>query len=239
MRKDEAEGDEALRRTLRTAEPELRSSGTFGVRAKEPSTSEQADLQPRVLVVLPASTGRLELVQALSGNGMHVVEHEPPRVDWSESLPPEEVDIAVFHASCLNLACAALALDSRFGFPELVFAVEDRCPAQRMALLSHGYRHVISAARLATWLLEQVASLCMLARARRIVLGACPATVASSDLTLGNAAGGGMNLHVAETHFRETYLRALLAEHGSRRRAADAAGVPYRSFCEMLRKLGI
>jgi molybdenum-dependent DNA-binding transcriptional regulator ModE len=46
-------------------------------------------------------------------------------------------------------------------------------------------------------------------------------------------------LHAAETRFRETYLRLLLAERGSRRRAADEAGVPYRSFCEMLRKLGI
>ena len=54
-----------------------------------------------------------------------------------------------------------------------------------------------------------------------------------------NGRRSGAQLHVAETAFRDVFLRSLLAQHGSRRRAAEEAGVPYRSFCEMLRKLGI
>ena len=161
------------------------------------------------------------------------------RTGWSDCLPAHEIDVAVLHASCLNLGCAALAHDPNFGLPELVFAFDDRSQVQRLALLSRGYRHVVSMDGLATWLHDQLTSLCALARARRIVLGACAASTPVVDMTLGTPGGGGMNLHVAETHFRETFLRALLAEYGSRRLAAAAAGVPYRSFCEMLRKLRI
>jgi hypothetical protein len=237
----QAERDEAsVQGSPPKAENESRSSGTFRVRVQVPSALEGFDLQPRLLLGLPENSARSELARALRGSGrMHVVEFDPSRADWSASLPPQEVDIAVLHASCLNLNSAALTHDPDFGYPELVFAVDDRCQAQRLALLSRGYRHVISADHLATWLYDHLASLCRLARARRVVLGACPAKTPVADLTLGTGGTGSMNLHLAETHFRETFLRALLTEHGSRGRAADAAGVPYRSFCEMLRKLGI
>jgi molybdenum-dependent DNA-binding transcriptional regulator ModE len=39
--------------------------------------------------------------------------------------------------------------------------------------------------------------------------------------------------------FRESYIRFLLGESGSRQEAARRAGVPYRTMCEMIRKLGI
>jgi len=222
-----------------TAESE-RASGTFRVRIEVPSLEEHLELQPWVFLGLPENSAREELVRTLRGSvRMHVAEFDPLRSERSESLPQREFDIAVLHAGCLNLNCAAFLYDSSWGFPELVFVFDERCQAQRLALLSRGFRHVVSVDQLATWLLDQVPSLCALARARRIVLGACSAKPTVTDLALGTAATAGMNLHRAETYFRETFLRALLAEHGSRRRAADAAGVPYRSFCEMLRKLRI
>jgi len=48
-----------------------------------------------------------------------------------------------------------------------------------------------------------------------------------------------MPLPTAEMQFRESYIRFLLAQSGSRQEAAKRAGVPYRTMCEMIRKLGI
>lgn len=237
VHRGEAGGDESFEAGLsRTAES--RPSGTFRVRVEVPSSTERLEVRPRVLLGLPENPARLELVRALRESGrMHLVEFDPTRAEWS--VPMQEVDIAVLHASCLNMRCGSLVHDPNFGLPELVFAVDERYPAQHLALLSRGYRNVVSADRLAAWLYDHLASLCTLARARRIVLAACSTNASMPDLTLGTVGTGNMNLHLAETHFRETFLRALLAECGSRRKAAQAAGVPYRSFCEMLRKLGI
>jgi hypothetical protein len=224
----------------RKAESESHSSGTFRVRVRVPSALERLEPRPRVLLGLPENSTREEFAHRLRESScMHVVEFDPSRADWSEFLPPQELDVAALHAGCLNLNCAALDHDPTFGLPELVFVFDDRCQAQRLALLSRGYRHVINVERLTGWLQEQLASLCSLARARRILLGACPPKTPVADFSMDAPATDSMNLHLAETHFRETFLRALLAEHGSRRKAAGAAGVPYRSFCEMLRKLGI
>jgi citrate lyase beta subunit len=43
----------------------------------------------------------------------------------------------------------------------------------------------------------------------------------------------------AERDFRVSYLRALLADAPNRREAARRAGVPYRTLCDMVRKLRI
>jgi len=48
-----------------------------------------------------------------------------------------------------------------------------------------------------------------------------------------------MPLPTAEMQFRESYIRYLLTESGSRQEAARRAGVPYRTMCEMIRKLDI
>jgi molybdenum-dependent DNA-binding transcriptional regulator ModE len=48
-----------------------------------------------------------------------------------------------------------------------------------------------------------------------------------------------MPLPRAEREFRVAYLRTLLAEVPNRREAARRAGVPYRTLCDMVRKLRI
>ena len=219
------------------AESESRTSG-FLARGRRPSARRGRQLQPHILIGLAQDGAGAELAATLRGWG-DVVQFDPRHTNWSENLPPKQVDVVVLEASHPSLSCAALIQDPAFGFPEIVFAVDPRYPAQRLALLSRGYRHVISADHLAGWLHEQLSELCALAQARRIVLAACPTQARVADLVLGASANGSMSLHSAETQFRETFLRALLVEYGSRRSAAEAAGVPYRSFCEMLRKLGI
>jgi len=221
-------------------EAEALDSTTHCDRGSGRFAQDRRDLVPRVLIALPEYPGRAALLRVLHDVSRVVLQAvEPTAQHDSDLLRAENVDVAVLHAGRLNSNYSALIHDPDFGFPEIVFVVDDACSAQRLALLSRGYRHVISDDRLLEWLPGELDSLSTLARARRIVLGACPAKPSVADLALGKAASRSMNLHVAETNFREVFLRALLTEHGSRRRAAEAAGVPYRSFCEMLRKLGI
>jgi hypothetical protein len=62
------------------------------------------------------------------------------------------------------------------------------------------------------------------------------------DLSMDEQRGAGpqrIALPEAERRYRETYVRSLLAETGSRREAARRAGIPYTTLCEIIRKLGI
>ena len=69
---------------------------------------------------------------------------------------------------------------------------------------------------------------------------ACAAAVPRPP-TLATVSDGPARLPLptAEMQFRESYIRFLLGESGSRQEAARRAGVPYRTMCEMIRKLGI
>ena len=216
---------------------EARPQGLSGVAPH--GASGLLERPPHALLALPASPSRTELLRLLELESR--VTHWAPSAGspGTESMGLRDIDVAVFHAAHLSASCIGLIHDPKTGFPELVFVVDDTCSAQRLALLSRGYRHVIDETRLSVWLPSALPSLCTLARARRIVLEACASVPSIPDAALGKAPGRRMNLHTAETTFREVYLRALLLEQGSRRKAAEAAGVPYRSFCEMLRKLQI
>lgn len=159
-------------------------------------------------------------------------------------LSPGLVDVAVLDPGVLGVHWSSLISDPRYGYPELVFVVPHLGSPEEIALLTRGLRHVVSDDQLDLWLRDALPRLAQLARARRLV-------VAASESSRGVSAGSHntlmelslrwprMPLHAAESRYREIYMRSLLAEFGSRRAAASAAGVPYRSFCEMLRKLGI
>ena len=218
------------------AEAELVSSARFLL----PSGLGRLELPLRILLGLRGNLAQTALARRLRDDqSIDVLEFDPSAADPAESLRFPHIDVAIVSVAGMNLTFAPLLHDPTFGFPEVVFVVDGGCPAQRLALLSQGYRHVISDDRLATWLPDQVVSLCTLARARRIVLASCTPEARETDLALAKVVSGSTSLHNAETHFRDTFLRTLLLQHGSRRKAAEAAGVPYRSFCEMLRKLHI
>lgn len=151
----------------------------------------------------------------------------------------EAVDVALLHSDCLSLAASPLLCDPELGCPELVFIVDHAGSPQYFALKSRGFRYVVTQSTLLAWVPGVLAELASLAQARRIVLRACANGPSEPGAPARNGKRPGAQLHAAETAFRDVFLRSLLAEHGSRRRAAEEAGVPYRSFCEMLRKLGI
>lgn len=52
--------------------------------------------------------------------------------------------------------------------------------------------------------------------------------MAAADATSGKP------LFVAESQFREAYLSAVLAKSRNKRQAAELAGLPYRTLCQML-----
>lgn len=152
------------------------------------------------------------------------------------------IDVAVLRATLSPLDRIRLLQDPALGLPEIVFVVDDDPGSpERFALEGCGFRYVVARSELPRWLPPVLPRLGALTRARRIAASASesrPPPPPPARLC-PDPRPSRMTLHAAETRFRETYLRLLLAEHGSRRRAAEAAGVPYRSFCEMLRKLCI
>lgn len=187
-----------------------------------------------LLIQLPRSPASTPLLTTLAHQARLTI------VEIDAELPRSGAfDVAVLHAGSLNLAAGPLLYDATLGLPEVVFVVDDPPSPQYLALKSRGFRNVVRHDDLGGWLPGAVAHLGSLARARRIVMRACADDPIAPVLPPRTLTSGGIKLHAAETRFRAAFLRSLLAEHGSRRRASEAAGVPYRSFCEMLRKLGI
>jgi hypothetical protein len=198
----------------------------------------QRDL-PRVLLALPEEARRdLALVALREVAEITVFDCATGTTTAAfESSSP--IDVAILSASLLGVEDAPLLTEPRFGFPELVFVVDDFWSPQRFALASRGFQYIVSRDELSDWLVASIEQLRQLARARRLTFAAYTNRPAAPGFPRLLGCHRRMKLHAAETSFRETILRTLLMEHGSRAKAAEEAGVPYRSFCEMLRKMGI
>lgn len=133
----------------------------------------------------------------------------------------------------------ALSIHQKIGCPEIFFIADDvRTDGATFAgLRALGFKRLIPLSMLERWLCLTALPLARLARARRTFQEAERILDDISSMAVPLDAPNGLFLE--EQRFRETYLRALLAETGSRRLAADRARVPYRSFCQMLQKAGI
>jgi CheY-like chemotaxis protein len=125
---------------------------------------------------------------------------------------------------------------------EVVFLVETLEAPEVRAARDVGVSRFVQSIDLPGYLAMAVAPLARLARARRTLAEAqreverLPALPPADPI---ESSGGGLPLAVAERRYRESYLRATLAKGGGRRAAARLTGVPYTTFCVMLRKLGI
>jgi hypothetical protein len=114
---------------------------------------------------------------------------------------------------------------------------EQRGLSPAIAAQSVGIRRVVPLVDLVGWLERGLESLTRMARARRGYLLAeqalppLPRPHSEHDVTTP--------LPEAERLFREAYLRQLLSRTGSRTIAARRAGVPYTTFCSMLKKMNI
>jgi hypothetical protein len=150
-----------------------------------------------------------------------------------------EIDLAII---CLaderfdGLAFGA-ELGTLFPWIEIVYWFDEtRAAPFAAAARSVGIRRVIPSKRLAGWLEGALTGLTRMTRARREHL--------SAERTLPPlpSRGGGDDdfttpLPEAERLFREAYLRQLLSRSANRTIAARRAGVPYTTFCSMLKKL--
>jgi hypothetical protein len=140
-----------------------------------------------------------------------------------------------------NLSALATGAEAvrRNPYAEVVF-YSDRSDSPEVAAAAVlGITRIVPAQYMAGWLGRAGALLAQGAVLRK----AAAMTIASAPqpptlASLGDPADR-VPLPVAEMRFRESYLRYLLSQSGSRQEAARRAGVPYRTMCEMIRKLGI
>ena len=153
----------------------------------------------------------------------------------------EQLDVAL--VSLADARFDGLAFGAELGatFPwiEIVYWFEDGGAAPLAAAArSVGVRRMIPLTRLFGWLDGALPSLARMARARHEHLSAermLPPLPSPDDWNDDSAPP----LPQAERLFREAYLRQLLSRSGNRTIAARRAGVPYTTFCSMLKKLGL
>ena len=194
----------------------------------------------RVVIVDDNQLRASTLAAALKGGSQVLVTVTTPdaRPLEQERTQADLVLLALGGRNVSALATGASAVQ-RNPFAEVVFYCDDAESPEVAAAAALGITRIVPARDMAGWLaragnllargafLRRAASACMAAAPRPPVLE-----------TLG-AASVRMPLPTAEMQFRESYIRFLLTETGSRQEAARRAGVPYRTMCEMIRKLGI
>jgi hypothetical protein len=155
----------------------------------------------------------------------------------------EAVDVCLVHLSdggTQELAfVAAQAGNSAETDCTIVFWAETPNGPQARAARALGLSQIVPAGCLVAWLAKALPALALKARATRMMRRAqrmLPPIPAWSECREQESP---LALARAEMLFRESYIRRVLAETGSRRKAAQAAGVPYRTFCDIIKKLDI
>jgi len=196
---------------------------------------------PRVLVFDLHGERGLSLAAGLRGSRDELI----VSVTSARSLGPDAagdaIDVALVSLSDQRFDGLAFGaeLDATFPWIEIVYWFDEGGAAPfAAAAKSLGVRRMIPLARLLGWLDGALPNLIRMARARRDHLSAerqLPPIPAHEGRDGDIAAP----LPQAERLFREAYLRQLLSRSESRTIAARRAGVPYTTFCSMLKKAGL
>ncbi len=157
-----------------------------------------------------------------------------------ETAGREQPEVAIIDLMFRSGRGLAVAIELRRMAPdiEIAFVVEDPAVPEVQAALDLGWERLVAADRLEEWLDRGLKPLAKLARLKRDLR---VARREADTVSAGNVvpAVSNLPLNVAERRYRETFLRSKMATAGERRAAARLAGVPYTTFCVMLRKLGI
>jgi DNA-binding NarL/FixJ family response regulator len=152
----------------------------------------------------------------------------------------DQPEVAILDLMFRNGRGIAVAVELRRIAPEIeiVFVVEDASVPEVQAAWDLGWERLVSSSGLEEWLDRGLKPLAKLARLKRqLTLARRDAETASTGNVVPEVSN--LPLGVAERRYRETFLRSKMATAGERRAAARLAGVPYTTFCVMLRKLGI
>lgn len=157
-----------------------------------------------------------------------------------ETAAREQPEVAIIDLMFRGGRGVAVAIELQRIAPdvEIAFVVEDAAAPEVQAALDLGWERLVAADRLEEWLDRGLKPLAKVARLERDLRAA---RREADTASAGNVVPSVPNLplSVAERRYRETFLRSKMATAGERREAARLAGVPYTTFCVMLRKLGI
>src|SRR3954453_23685941 len=156
----------------------------------------------------------------------------------SQLLPADLVLLALGGREVSALGIGAEAVQ-RNPFTEVVFYCDDPDAPEVAAATVLGITRIVPAQLMAAWLGRGGNLLARGACLRRAAAACAAAVPRPPTLTAVTEGPARLPLPTAEMQFRESYIRFLLGESGSRQEAARRAGVPYRTMCEMIRKLGI
>jgi hypothetical protein len=185
---------------------------------------------------------RLQIAGALRRAAICVETTLVGDTDAERAVDVEAIDVAAikFTGEPAGLVFAA-ELAQRAPWVQVVFWASEQAPtaaAAAQVARSLGISRVIPQSRVAAWLTAAITPLTRLARARRAALEAEATIPCVPELPLKNCTSP-IALPEAERQFRETYLRRLLSESPSAKKAAERAGVPYTTLCSMMKKLGL
>ena len=157
-----------------------------------------------------------------------------------ETASREQPEVAIVDLMFRNGRGSTVAVELRRVAPEIeiVFVVDDPTVPEVQAAWDLGWERLVSSAGLEEWLDRGLKPLAKFARLKRqLTMVRLDAETASAGNVVPEVSN--LPLGVAERRYRETFLRSKMATAGERRAAARLAGVPYTTFCVMLRKLGI
>src|SRR5215510_6202580 len=153
-----------------------------------------------------------------------------------------DIDVIIVRLSTLGSSelAYALTLVQVTSASQVVFWAEDVSCPQVSAARAVGIRTIVPAEQFWPWLCEALPSLVLKARGQRF-LDKAERSMPPVPRWVEQCPHGSSRLPLlqAESLFRETYLRRLLTETSNCRRAAELAGVPYRTFYDMVKKLDL
>ena len=195
---------------------------------------------PQALIVDDNQRRATSLAAALKLGGdlaVTVVAPNDPALR-GELLPADLVLLALGGREVSALGIGAEAVQ-RNPFAEVVFYCDNPDAPEVSAASVLGITRIVPAQHMTGWLARGGNLLARGACLRRAAAACAAAVPRPPTLATVNDGPARLPLPTAEMQFRESYIRFLLGESGSRQEAAKRAGVPYRTMCEMIRKLGI
>jgi len=194
----------------------------------------------RAVIVDDNQRRATSLAAALKLSGDLTITVVPPGdpVLRGELLPADLVLLALGGREVSALGIGAEAVQ-RNPFTEVVFYCDNPDAPEVAAAAVLGITRIVPAQHMTAWLARGGNLLARGASLRRAAAACAAAVPRPPTLSTVNDGPARLPLPTAEMQFRESYIRFLLGESGSRQEAAKRAGVPYRTMCEMIRKLGI
>ncbi len=212
---------------------------TRNERANDPRVDRQVEVA-RVVLVDENQLRASALAAALKATDADLVVVSGPD-GWAlrdELFPADLVLLALGGRQLSALATGAEAVQ-RNPYAEVIFYCDDPDAPEVSAAAVLGITRIVPAQSMAPWLTRAGALLARGAYLRRMAAATIAASPEPPTLATAALDAARLPLPTAEMRFRESYIRCLLTQSGSRQEAARRAGVPYRTMCEMIRKLGI